>query len=333
MQTPFWKTTWFRVAIGTLVSIVFLWLAVKDVPLGQVVQALAHANYIWVLIAILVIVLQSLLRTVRWIQLFYPLHEGLRVSQMFGIAVVAQMLNIVAPWRIGDLARIYLTGEIEKRSKAQTLATLGTEKIFDTLMLLVMILAIPLFITLPAELEAPREGFIGVSIILFGAAIVLALFGDWLLTWLRRIPFPWFRRLLDTHGELALGTLVVFKRWDLHLELQVLSLVISILGVVANYLALLALNLSVPLIAPILLFPVLQIGGVVPSSPGKVGVFQYLCILTLSLFAVDQSMGLAYGILLYAIAYGTPVVLGILILWWGGVSLRGITTKVGASPQ
>lgn len=333
MRVPFWKATWFRVMVGTLVSLIFIYLAVKDVPLGDVAQALARANYAWVLIAVMLIIVQAWLRAVRWIQLFYPLDKGLRIRQMFGISTVAQMLNIVVPWRLGDLARIYLTGEMEKRSKAQTLATLGTEKIFDTLMLVVMILAAPLFVTLPSTLETARESFIGLSIVLFAAALALIFAGDQLLQLLRRIPLPWFRRLLDTHGALALGTLDVFKRWDRHLQLQLLSLAVAVIGVVVNYLGLLALNLQdLPLIVPVLLFPVLQIGGVVPSSPGKLGLFQYLCILTLSLFGVDPSIGLAYGILLYVIAYGTPMVLGVLILWWGGVSLSSLRT-VQAQPE
>ena len=50
-------------------------------------------------------------------------------------------------------------------------------------------------------------------------------------------------------------------------------------------------------------------------------------ILTLGLFGVDKSVGLAYGILLYLVAYGTPVIGGILALWWGGVNLRRMTNE------
>ena len=323
-QTPFWKSTWFRVTLGTLISAFFLYLALKDVPLPEVAEALGRANYTWVALAMLMMVLQSWLRTIRWIQLFYPLHKGLNLWRMFGIVLVAQMLNIVAPWRLGDLARIYLAGEMGKRSKAQTLATLGTEKIFDTTMMLVLLLGIPLFITLPSNLEKPREGFIVLGIILCAAALALIFLGGRLLGLLRRIPIPALRRFLDTHGALALGSLDVLKRWDMHLELQALSVVIYFLGVVVNYLTLLSLNLELPLITSFLLLAVLLVGGFVPSSPGKVGVFQYLCIATLALFSVDASIGLAYGILLYIVAYGTPIVLGVLALWWGGVSLKSI---------
>ena len=78
MRIPFWKTNWFRVAIGTFSSIVFLLLALKDVPLDEVGRSLARVNYLWVALAVLAMVAQSWLRAVRWIQLYYPLQKELR---------------------------------------------------------------------------------------------------------------------------------------------------------------------------------------------------------------------------------------------------------------
>ncbi len=322
MQTRFWNTNWFRIVAGTLISLVFLVLAIKDVPLGDVAQALARANYVWVLVAVGAMIVQSWLRTVRWIQLYYPVQNGLRVPQMFGIVVMSQMLNIVVPWRVGELARIYLAGEIEKRSKTQTLATLGIEKFFDTLMLLALLLLIPLFMTLPNWLEGPREGIIVLTIALFLVAFALLLARAPLTRLLERVRLPWSRKSLGEVAHLALGSLDVLKKWDLHLGLQVLSVLIWLLGVIVNYLTFLALGIELPFSAAFLLMAVLQVGGIVPSSPGKIGVFQALCIVTLALFGIDKSMGLTVGILLYLIAYGTPIVLGILFLWWGGVNLR-----------
>ncbi|MCX7840049.1 MAG: lysylphosphatidylglycerol synthase domain-containing protein, partial [Anaerolineae bacterium] len=125
--------------------------------------------------------------------------------------------------------------------------------------------------------------------------------------------------------RLALNTLAAFKRWDLHRVLQATSILIWHLGGVVNYLVFLAMDLHAPLISAFLLLAVLQIGGLVPSAPGKLGVFQILCIWTLALFAVDKSAGLTYGILLYLIAYGTPIVVGILFVWLGGLNLRKMT--------
>lgn len=327
MTSRFWQTHWFRVTLGTFISIVFLALAVKDVPLSEVAQALTRVNYYWILVAVFGMLTQSWLRAVRWITLYHPLQQGLRVWQMFGIVLIGQMLNILIPWRVGEIARIYLMGEIEKRSKAQTLATLGVEKIFDTLMLFLLLFIIPPFMTLPAWLERPREGIILLTVGLFVAAVALMLVRHWVVKLLERVRVPVSRKSLGELAHLALGSLDVLKRLDLHVWLQLLSVAMWLIGIVVNFLVLLALGLQLPWISAFLLMAVLMVGGIVPSSPGKVGVFQYLCILTLGLFGVDKSIGLTYGILLYLVAYGTPVLSGIIAVWLGGMNLQRITRE------
>ncbi|MCI0476921.1 MAG: flippase-like domain-containing protein [Anaerolineales bacterium] len=326
-QIPFWKSNWFRVTLGTLISIVFLLLALKDVPLDEVGRSLARVNYFWVALAVLAMLAQSWLRALRWIQMYYPSQTGLRAFQMLGIVLISQMLNIVVPWRVGEIARVYLATEIEKRRPAQTIATLAVEKFLDTLMMLALLLMIPLFITLPDWLEGPREGFIVMAIALCVVAFGVLFSEDRIVSLLNKIPLPWGKQFVSENVRVALNSLDAFKRWDLHLALQVLSVVIWFLGVVGNYLVFLAMDLQLPWISAFLLLAVLQIGGLVPTSPGKLGVFQILCIGTLALFAVDKSVGLTYGILLYLIAYGTPIVAGVLFLWWGGINLRKISSE------
>lgn len=321
----FWNNNWFRLVVGTFISLIFLYLALKDVPSGDVAQSLAHANYTWVALAVVVVVLGSYLRALRWMRLYYPIDKGLRARQMWGISLIGQMLNIIFPWRVGELARIALAGEIEKRNKTQTLATLGIEKIFDTLMLLAILVAVPFFMALPDWLEESRAGLAITSAILLMASLMLLISSNWLLVILDKIPF--LRERVVDRAQLALKSLDVVKRWDLHLELQALSISVWFLGGLTNYLILLALNLPIAFISAFVLLAVLQVGGFVPSSPGRIGVFQYLCIVTLALFGIDKGVGLTYGILLYLVAYAPPMLLGILFLWWDGVNLRRISAE------
>ncbi len=324
-STHFWNTNWFRLTVGTVISLVFLYLALKDVPLGDVAQSLARANYAWVASAVAVTILGSFLRALRWMRLYYPMDKDLRTWQMWGISLIGQMLNIIFPWRVGELARIALAGEIEKRSKTQTLATLGIEKIFDTLMLLAILLAIPLFMALPDWLEESRAGLAITSVILLTAAVILLISRHWLLAIVQKIPL--LRDRVFDRAQLALKSLDVVRRWDLHIELQALSISVWFLGGLTNYLVLLALNLPLAFISAFVLLAVLQVGGFVPGAPGRIGVFQYLCILALALFSVDKSVGLTYGILLYLVAYGPPMILGVLFLWWDGINLRRISAE------
>ena len=64
-MNSFWNSTWFRLTLGTLISALFLYLAIKDVPLDEVAGALARVNLAWVACAIALEVAQSFLRAVR----------------------------------------------------------------------------------------------------------------------------------------------------------------------------------------------------------------------------------------------------------------------------
>jgi hypothetical protein len=77
-----------------------------------------------------------------------------------------------------------------------------------------------------------------------------------------------------------------------------------------------------PLWVSLLLLVVLQIGTAVPSSPGRIGVFQYLVVLCLSLLAMDRNVALGYSVALYMVIYVPIALLGVWGLWhekvtWG----------------
>ena len=78
---------------------------------------------------------------------------------------------------------------------------------------------------------------------------------------------------------------------------------------------LLAIGLALPPWTSLLLLVVLQVGTEVPSSPGGIGVFQYLIILTLSFFAVDKNVALGYSVLLYLAIYVPIAIIGVYCLW------------------
>jgi uncharacterized membrane protein YbhN (UPF0104 family) len=118
------------------------------------------------------------------------------------------------------------------------------------------------------------------------------------------------------------------RRYDL-LKLALLSVAIWGTAVWTNLLTFQALGLQLPWTAAAVLLVVLQAGISVPSVPGRIGLFQYLCILSLGLFGVSQSQSLSYGILLQAIVFILPTLLSGAALWvfrWD--DLRGRVTPL-----
>jgi len=145
-----------RVALGTVLSVVFLWLAFRDVPISRVVAVFVGADYRFVTFALLLVLISPLLRAARWRLLYHPDQDGLRHHRLAIFLLIGQMLNIVVPARLGEVARIYFMGRLEGRSRARTLGTIAVEKWLDILMLFLLVLVIPLFVSLPQWFQDSR---------------------------------------------------------------------------------------------------------------------------------------------------------------------------------
>ena len=66
----------------------------------------------------------------------------------------------------------------------------------------------------------------------------------------------------------------------------------------------------------------------VPSSPGYVGTYHYLCQLALGLFLVPKGPALSYAVIVHGINILPVLVLGLIILSLEGLSIKGVKADV-----
>jgi uncharacterized protein (TIRG00374 family) len=311
-----------QVALGTGLSAVFLWLAFRGASLSQVVTAFSRADYRFVALALVLVLVSPLARAIRWRLLYHPDHEGLSCLRLAKVLLIGQMLNIVVPARLGEVARIYFMGKTESRSRARTLGTIAVEKWLDILTLLLLALLVPIFVSLPPWFRDSRINLAIFAIAFLGIALTLSHGKDRLLTLVesvsRFLPEGW-RTKVQRATSLALGSLDVLRSPWVGLKLQGCSLLIWTLSILVNYTVFLALGLPLPLAAALFLVVVLQVGVAVPSVPGKLGIFHYLCTLALGVFGLEKGAALGYAVLLYFVVFGPPSLLGALFLWWESV--------------
>ncbi len=310
---------------GTALSVLFLVLAFRGIDFAELWDTLAQVNYGLVLVAVGTIIATSMAKTARWQLLFYPHHRQRRYGKLLAILFIGQMVNIVIPARLGELARAYLVGEIEGENKALALGTIAVEKAVDLLMIFFLFAGLLLTMAVPRWVQEPGVGVAMVTLVLLGTLVLSAHCKERLLSAFGRLlgilPELPQARLME-HLEAALDGLEVFRRWDVSLRVGGWSALIWLLAASTNYIAFLALRLHLPFLAAVFLLVVLQVGVAVPSSPGKVGVFHYLCLLALSVFGVERSLALSYGLLLYFIVFLPPTLLGVFFLGWENVSWR-----------
>ena len=95
---------WVIVAASVLVSALFLWLALRDVPLTEVVAGIQQAELPWVLLSFIGVVCGLAARAVRWRGL---LDSRISLVHAFHILNITMLLNQL-PLRAGEVARTLL---------------------------------------------------------------------------------------------------------------------------------------------------------------------------------------------------------------------------------
>jgi uncharacterized protein (TIRG00374 family) len=269
------------------------------------------------LAAVLVEILSILVNAVRWRWLFWP-HYRPRVGKLFGTLTVAQLANTVLPGRLGLLLRVVLMGRGDNRvSRATTFTTLAVEKVLEGVTLLPLGVLLLLLLDLPEWL---RTSAVAGGSLLLGFLVVLGVGLRWRVPFLDKVASFWGGRFSSVARALLDG-LDSLRSTRVGGRLWLWSWIYWGLVALVNWLVIQATGLSVPPIAALVLLFVLQIGVRLPSSPGAIGVFDYLGVVSLAVFGVEKTPALGVTLLLHLVFYLPPSLLGVGRLLWMSAGL------------
>jgi len=329
------KVGW-QLWIGIILSLIFLILALRGVDLKMTANTLRNTNILMLCVAAGCFVFSTAAKAFRW-RLILVSRKSPSFMRAFLILSIGLMVNAFLPARLGEFARAYLMGEAEADSKVFVLGTIVLEKVADLLFLLLSLFILLLWMKLPEWLIGPARGTALVLLILVISLIFLLWKKEILLTILERtsrfLPLKW-QEWLARQARYGLASLDAIRNPRLMIGLLGWSLIIWVLSTLTNILVFLAMKLTMPIWISLLLLVVLQVGTAVPSSPGRVGVFQYLVVLCLSLIAMDKNVALGYSIALYLVVYISMALLGVWGLWhekitWGRLTQSALRYSEG----
>ena len=331
-----WALPQTRWVLGTLVSGGALYLAFRGVDYRSVGTTLLQANGSLILLALLSVLLNNIIKAIRWRVLIGEQGKPMLLRELLRVLLISQMLNMIIPARVGELSRAYMIGR-QGPGSAFILGTVALEKLIDTVLYLILLVGLIVLMPVPAWLSQPIYPF---ALLTFSGLLIVLLLGRYqakLLGLLTRtlgwLP-PHLQARITRLVSSALDSLAILKDWRTTLAVSWWSVLIWFTAVLNNYLVLLALGIVAPPPAALLVLVVLQAGIAIPSVPGKLGVFQYLCILALDVFAIDRTLALSYGVLLQAITFLPITISGIGLLWASGFTVRGsVPMPVSDAPE
>src|SRR5258706_830473 len=120
---------------GVLISVIFIWLAVRGLKLNEFWGAVKQANYCWLTPGMGVYLVGVWVRAWRWYYLLKPIKE-IPTRTMFPITTIGYMGNNIYPARAGEVRRAVILKRKEGVSVSASLATIIVERIFDGVVML-----------------------------------------------------------------------------------------------------------------------------------------------------------------------------------------------------
>ncbi len=300
-----------KMIIGFLISLVFIGLALYNVDFGKLGQIFLRVQWVWLVPGGVLIFITYFLRGVLWKQLLrkYPV----RLWNLFRIITLGYFANNILPLRLGEVIRAWLLSRKENLPVSTSLATVVIERGLDLFALLSYFLLM-LFLV-------PFEHWLKLSgLILAGIAVVFALvillnykYGGHLVEWIEK-------PLLKLPGNMGKWIHVQFEKFLQGLKLledtgQLLRVVLLALGnwliwISVVYICFQAMGLDLSFLAAIFLIVVLNFGLMLPSSPGGLGVFEFMVILALKPFGIEKEVALGLGFLFHMLQYLLTLVVG-----------------------
>jgi uncharacterized membrane protein YbhN (UPF0104 family) len=301
-----------RWVLPAVLAAVLLYFSLRGVEWGRVWSAIAGAHWQYLLAGALFSCCSSFLRSLRWRML---LNSGAHfdVMTVFWAMMAGYLGNNFLPARAGELVRTFLISSRSTLTRTYVLTTALSERMMDAIALVLWSSLLLLGIhPKPDWLDkASRTGaiFAGAGL---AAVIVLPHTGNVCEAVIRRLPLPHGLRdkLLHLAEQILLGlrTFHSVKRFG---GFAAFTLVIWCLDAAGATVAARALDLHLPFAGGALLMCGLGLGSALPSTPGYVGIYQFVTVQVLTVFHIEKDAALAFSFVSQAMGYLVVLALGL----------------------
>jgi uncharacterized protein (TIRG00374 family) len=331
-----------RIGVGVALTGFFLWLALRNVDIAAVRDALRNASYGYLLPAALCGALGYCLRTLRWGQILSR-TKVIPFGRLFPILMTGFATNNLLPARVGEFVRAYLLGRKEEVSPSLALATIVVERVCDGLTLIALMALTLAFFPIPVS-DPKLQTIELVATIIFGVAalglVALLLAPRPILAvvrfCLRPVQARFAARIIGLLDQFIAGLEALRSPLALA-RIAGLSLLVWLCEGGTFAFVLLAFPLGLAgsewFAAAVFLLVFVNLGIMIPSAPGYVGTYQLFAKLALGAFGVAASAAVALSFVAHALQYTLITGVGLLSIWRLGLSPRNLGTMARAEQE
>ncbi|MBW6471496.1 MAG: flippase-like domain-containing protein [Anaerolineaceae bacterium] len=312
---------------GFLLSFIAIFALVKLVPVDRAFDLLKSTPFSYYLLAALFTLLFLLVRTLGWRALlgFRPTYKNTFLKLCLGY-----FINNIFPFRLGEISRAVFMGASLNANPGHILSSIFIERVLDLIILAFFLLIMLPYVVGMAWIKTTAWLILGIMVIglivLFFVIRNSRPFENLLSrigkksNLLAKLIVPFFLSLLEGFKTLrnpkqfAAGFLGVLASWLV--SFVQFSLFLFILtgtsewwwGAFAN--------------------TTLALGIALPSAPAGLGIYESSIVAGLKLFNIDESIALAFALIMHVSQFVLIGILGIYALIRDGYSLKNLFSQL-----
>lgn len=131
--------------IGLIIGVIFIALILKDIDIHKSIEAVKHFDFFYVALMFPVYFCAFLFRALRW-KLILSEKNGIKLSSFLNSIFRGWFINNFVPARGGEIYRAHYFGKKEGISRVTILASIVLERVFDGLILFLILLLLASFV-------------------------------------------------------------------------------------------------------------------------------------------------------------------------------------------
>jgi uncharacterized protein (TIRG00374 family) len=302
---------------GLLLSLAFGYLAFRDVDVDELRDALGDANYAYLLPAAVALAAGVLVRAWRW-QLLFERGRRPPFGPVLNALLIGYLFNTLLPARPGEIARIQVLGTRAGISRAEVLATVVLERIYDLVVLIALLAVAAPFLPEVGWLNAALAFGAVLGLGLVAGAVLVRRYGRRgarvLLRPVRLLPRVTDERVDSLAASLVAGAAAIRSTRTAAAAIAVTALSWILLGV-SGWFLLRGMRIDEGFSAALLVLVATNLVLVLPSSPAGLGAFEAAAVLALAAYGVEREQALSYALVLHAVNALPFIAVGYAALW------------------
>lgn len=307
---------------GFLISIILLYLSLKDIHFRDIYMILKNADFKLVLLPTFFIFLAAYFSSYKWSKIT---GNNVKVKNTFIALIIGLFINNVLPARIGEVARAYVLSKKEGLSFSFTLSTVLIDRLFDLIGLLLIT-----FIFFPKQ-KMPQQvskAIYMLMLLLTLCIIAFILFSNkklvtMLIDKLSGISVPIFVKIKNKFFEIQENLNRIKSPYTVGYYIFI-AFIQWLCMASALYFVTLILKIKIDFIYIPFICALLNMGIAIPSSPGYIGIYQFILIYLFSIFGIPKSQGFTASLLFHASWYIPYNIFGFLFLLKEHLKIREI---------